>query len=374
MNPKPLLIRNLNKLIFVVFSLLVLFTVSLQASDRSLAAESSFMKEYGITGKALNIVVEAPGRLWFTLPESNAIGSLVVTSTVDFKFTSFPLPTPNSQPYDLVYDATREVVWFTELTGNRIGQLDPTTGVVQQYNIPTDNPAPTGITLDGQGIIWFAQRQGNNLGKFDPTTQTFTEYAIPIANAQPEDVAVQRSGWVCTEGCIWITGPNINQMFLFRVETEEMENLPTISQLGQGTEPWNVIVDSANSVWITTRTGSLIGKFLGGTQVDWIWYATSSANAKPTGIASHTTSGRVHIWFTENQTGRATYMQNVNINFASSVPVRGHPLPSPSSRPAGIAVDTQGTVWITDQAHDVIVSWRSPYFYFLQLPIIRKGQ
>lgn len=374
MNPKPSQVGSFSKLVFVILGLLLLFAVSIQTSSGLLAAESSHMKEYNIVGNALNIAVEAPGRLWFTLPASNAIGSLVVTSTLDFKFTSFPLPTPDSQPYDLIYDASKKVVWFTELTGNRISQLDTTTGAFQQYAIPVANRGPTGITLDSKGVIWFAQRQGNNLGKFDPVTLTFTEYPIPFPNAQPEDVALQRGGGTCTQGCIWITGPNINQMFMFKIETESMSNLPTISMLGRGTEPWNVVVDSTHSVWITTRTGNLIGKFLDGTQIDWIWFSAPSANSKPTGIATNTTNGRVQIWFTENEKSRAVHLQDVNINFATDVISRGHPLPSASSRPAGIVVDEQGTVWITAQDREVIVSWRSPYFYFVQLPIIRKGQ
>ena len=372
MNSKAFSVNNLTKLVFVVLGLLLLFAVSLHAPSKSMAAEISYMDEYAIIGNALNIVAEAPGRLWFTLPESNAIGSLVVTSTLNFNFTSFPLPNADSQPYDLVYDAVAKAVWFTELAGNRIGRLDVTTGGIQQYTIPTANRGPTGIALDGDGIIWFAQRQGNNLGRFDPATQLFSEYAVPMPDAQLEDVAVQRSGAICTEGCIWVTGPKVNQVFLFQIKTEEMSNLPTISMLGEGIEPWNITVDSTNTVWITTRVGNLIGKFLGETQVDWVWYHTPSADSKPTGIASRTVDGKVQVWFTENEKSRAVQMRDVNANFATKVIYGRHPLPSASSRPAGLAVDSQGTVWITDQAHAVIVSWRSPYFHFQYTPIIRR--
>jgi streptogramin lyase len=41
------------------------------------------LTEYPVPGSPLNVVVESPGRVWFTLPAQDAVGRLVVTSTTE---------------------------------------------------------------------------------------------------------------------------------------------------------------------------------------------------------------------------------------------------------------------------------------------------
>src|SRR5690348_1874511 len=104
-----------------------------QATGNDVSA--GFMQAYTIPAAPLNIVVEAPGHVWFTLPNASAIGSLVVTPTV--AFANHPTPTANSTPYDLVY--ANQLIWFSERTGNKIGRLNTQSGVIDEFAIPTAN-------------------------------------------------------------------------------------------------------------------------------------------------------------------------------------------------------------------------------------------
>ncbi len=123
------------KLIRIVLPLFVFFLLSVifmrQFSTAGVIAANSspgnsLLVEYPIPmadSAPRNIVVEAPGRIWFTAENGNSIGRLVVTNTLDYQFTMYNIPTANSQPYDLAFDGSN-YIWFTELAGNKIGRLD----------------------------------------------------------------------------------------------------------------------------------------------------------------------------------------------------------------------------------------------------------
>src|SRR5204863_6546267 len=116
----------------------------------------------------------------------------IVTSTLEFQFTQFNTPTPNSEPYDLAYAAG--MIWFTERASNQIGRLDVTTRVIDEFAIPTANSAPTGIAVAPDGHIWFTERVGNQLGRFTAGLATFDEFPYPTANAHSEDIAIGGDG------------------------------------------------------------------------------------------------------------------------------------------------------------------------------------
>ncbi|MCL4832610.1 MAG: SMP-30/gluconolactonase/LRE family protein [Caldilineaceae bacterium] len=357
--------RKLRYKVVALGSLAVILTLLMMTKlSAASATTNGFIVEYDIPGNALNLVVEAPGRVWFTLPESSAIGSLVVTSTVDFTFQQFNTPTANSQPYDLVYDASRSVIWFSELAGNRIGRLDMHSGSIQEYPIPTLSSEPTGIALGPDGTIWFTERAGNKLGNFNPNSAIFTEYALNIANAKPEDIVVQKNGEV------WATGPNVHNIFGFIPASQAIFNVPT-SDIFTGViveEPWNVMLDSSGVLWVTTRTGNRLGRFMPGTVTFWRWFAIPTVQSEPTGIAFSVMDGLWRIWFSAGGTGRVG--QLTLRPTGEIVALRQYALPAAHSRPAGLAVDLQGHVWIAESNSQKIAEWTPPYFFFVYLSSI----
>lgn len=153
-----------------LFSLILLVVVlaAPPVTAKPEASESGFITEFSVPGSPNNIVVAAPNQVWFTLPMSNAIGSLVVTTTVDFDVSVYPALTADSQPYDLVYDDVNNAIWFTELAGGKLGRFDITTKTITEtVEISTTSTiSPTGIALAPNGDVWFAMRDGNRIGRF----------------------------------------------------------------------------------------------------------------------------------------------------------------------------------------------------------------
>ena len=310
-----------------------------------------------------NIAVEAPGRVWFTLPTASAIGSLVVTSTVDFAYTLYRPPTPQSQPYDLLYN--RGAIWFTQRNGNKIGRLDVGTGAFQEYPIPTPKSRPTGIALAPDGTIWFLEQAANKLGRLDPATGAIQEHPIPpglffTLTPQVEDIAVQNNNM------IWFTAPGADAVGNYQVDIDRFFR----EQGGFGSRPTALLFDASRRLWITAAGTNRIGRYAPGTITRWAWYNIPTSDSEPVGLVHQTVDGNPVLWFTSNRTsqvGRLTVRPSGNLD--SMVQVQ---LPTAGSGPWGVAVDGAGHVWIAQSDVNQVAEWRPPYFWMLYLPMAQQ--
>lgn len=71
-------------------------------------------------------------------------------------------------------------MWFTELTGNRIGRINKTgRSSLREFVIPTLNSRPIAIVADplGRGM-WFTEEAGNKVG-FIGFDQVIVEFPVP---------------------------------------------------------------------------------------------------------------------------------------------------------------------------------------------------
>ena len=73
------------------------------------------------------------------------------------------VPTPNSAPYDIVVDERNKIVWFTEISTNKIGKFDPATEQFQEFDIPTPSSRPHGLVVDESGNVWFTEMAGSKI-------------------------------------------------------------------------------------------------------------------------------------------------------------------------------------------------------------------
>ena len=143
---------------FILVLMILAMLLGLLVGGVQANASSPFLAEYPVPGKPHMVSVEAPNRVWFTLPEENLIGRLVVTSTVEYDVDTYTVPTGASYPSDLKYAGG--YVWFTQRDGNKIGRLDPATGAIIEYDIPTPDSEPTGIDvlIGVPTVVWFTEK------------------------------------------------------------------------------------------------------------------------------------------------------------------------------------------------------------------------
>jgi len=331
---------------------------------------SDFLVEYPIPfvdGNPLNIIVESPGHTWFTMPEANAIGSLIVTSTIDFRFIFYQVPTTtNSSPYDLVYDHDRNVIWFTENEGNKIASLEPIGGTFTEYPIPTDESGPTGIALSPDGIVWFVERDANQLARLDPDAGPdgeFVEFAYPLQDGALEDIAVSNPN------SIWFTAPGVERVVRYVPNSADFLSVQVNS--GPGTDSFaaqNIVLDVGGHPWVTAPTMGRVGLLVPGTLTLWRWYQLPVPNAALSGLTYAWEDRRHQLWYSEGGTGHVgLFVIDITGTLVAS---RRHPLSTPSSEPVGIAIDSDQQLWIAEYESQMIASWLPPYNHDLFLPVL----
>ena len=120
-------------------------------------------------------------------------------------FDEWTIPTSDSLPNRI--SVSGGLVYFTEYFGNKIGQLNPATGVFTEWTVPTGSSRPGGITVAG-GLVYFTEYSGNKISELNPSTGVFTEWAIPTGSSGPLGIAVSGSSVYFSE----LLGNKIGQL------------------------------------------------------------------------------------------------------------------------------------------------------------------
>ena len=172
---------------------------------------------------------DAQGRIWFTLSRSNHVARFD-PPTAQFTYYRLPPadPTDSGVPIPVPYGcdvAPDQTVWWSQLYGDKIGRIDPNTGVVTAWRPPFDGPRRLGVGPDN--IVWVPSYGSSELGRFDPKTETWKVYQLPTVpqgTELPYNVTVNR-----TTGDVWITGSNSDTLIRFQPATEKFTSfhLPT---------------------------------------------------------------------------------------------------------------------------------------------------
>lgn len=339
-------LHPVRSLVILAFVAVVAF-----ATQQAAAAQTPLFADWAVAGKPYHVAVQAPGLVWATLPDDNALVRLQVTDLGVATQTAFALPEPNSQPYDVAFAGG--AVWFTERVGNRIGRLDPASGAITEFAVPTSGSQPTGLAvLPGSPTrVWFAERNGNAIARLtitDTVTFDFIEYPLGWPNAQPESVA--------TDGTmVWFTAPGANRLGVLAPGMN-----PSGIGAGPGSRPWAIAVDASGYPWLTERATNRVGVYLPLTFADFRWFASPTPNGDPYDIAAF--GGRVA--FVERLGDRLAFLD------ARTGVIRQFGVPG--AGPTSLAFDARACVWVAENAARKIGRWCPPYFDLLYLPLLRR--
>lgn len=260
----------------------------------------------------LFVATDAQGNVWFTEPNTDAIGKLDPVTGIwsQWKLNS------GSMPYDLVFDRNGNL-WFTEMKKNAIGFMNMQTHQLAQNITPLGNSQPYGITMDFKGNIWFCENAPNaeQIATFTPTTGgpiTITEHAVTNAKVNPDQLTNVR--------------------------------------------PHLIAADQRGHIWYTLGFTGAIGEYnpATDTSTNYIIPVSCSASANASGC-THTSGIAIdpkgNVWFTNALSDNVGYI----------VPKTGKIIMkklAPKARPHdGLAIDNYGTVWFTQQNGLALTMW-----------------
>lgn len=258
-----------------------------------------------------------------TLPRPTGRGTNVI-------YTTYALPQRSIQPHDVVVDR-RGRVWFSDFGGNSLGELDPRSGKVTEYPLPTTRPQePTGtldLEFDQQGNLWIAMMNQGGIAEFNYETHKFKVYQVPkrFRTLATQQSMVAPEHWE-VDGKVWMNDESLPGLFRVDIRTGHWRRwLPYgVMKGGGGGEyafgrphsVYGVYTDRHNNAFFCDFAGESIGEI----------------NAK---------------------TGKITL----------------YPTPTPHSRPRRGQLDAQGRLWFAEWGADKLAEFNTKTHEFKEWPV-----
>ena len=125
-----------------------------------------------------------------------------------------------------VYGDAQGNIWYTSHMTRYFGKLDPRTGIITEYTIPTTPGAMPGThhnIVDRNGMIWMSENWARKFVRFNPQTGQFTE--VPYKGNVQGNFALSPDS-----SAIWIAGPSMAQ----KVDTETGQVVAKYPFAGRG--------------------------------------------------------------------------------------------------------------------------------------------
>jgi len=169
---------------------------------------TDFLVPPGRQAWPLTIAVGPDHNLWFTELTGEKIGRLTTSGTL----TEFSLAGVQS-PIGIVAGPDGNI-WFTDQLTGKIGHIDTNGGKLKQFSLPTGS-YPQGITVGPDRNLWFVDQKENGLFMIGKITVAgkITEYATHL-NAGPVQVFSSVFGQIATgpDDDLWFVNPQLANM------------------------------------------------------------------------------------------------------------------------------------------------------------------
>ena len=153
----------------------------------------------------------------------------------------------------MTIQSSRNLVWFTEAVSDAVWSFNIGTHVFTKYPIPTPYSFPFGIAIDKQGNIWFTELEGNKLGEISANSSSVTEVGIPLNapyGAEPSGITVDDNDR------IWMTMPGVNG-----IASYYQGNFQFYNMTGLVVSPVGIAADSQGNLWFTQHGPSFLSEF-----------------------------------------------------------------------------------------------------------------
>lgn len=199
------------------------------------------------------LIFDSRGDIWFTVQGGNFIGKFD-PDTGETRLVEAPRVRSergtSSRPYGIVMDAD-DRPWIALFNTNMIATVDPETFELETFELP-ENALPRRLDVTSDGMVWYGDYRRGYLGRLDPTTGEVQEWALPSGpDSRPYAVAVDDNDR------IWVveTGVQPNQFVGFDPRTETFTSTPVGS--GGGTIRHMYFDAESNSIWFGADTNTI---------------------------------------------------------------------------------------------------------------------
>ncbi|HJZ71032.1 MAG TPA: amidohydrolase family protein [Vicinamibacterales bacterium] len=262
-------------------------------------------------------------------------------------YTEYDLPQRTRQPHDVIVDSTG-TAWYASFGEQILGKLDPKTGQIIEYEIPTlKEAAPTGILgvrFDRDENPWLGMQFQGGIAKFDRKTETFETWSLPpdlngphvqINQVSPDRAHVDGRVWLQDAGTYTVLrlDPKSGRFDVFEPYKIPRPNV------------YDVIPDSKNNGYFLVLGAEDVGR-IDAKSGDIKIFKTPTARSGP---RRGMMDAQDRLWFGENNGDRIGMFDTRTEKFQE------WPAPTPGFYPYDVTADKNGNVWSGGEYNDRIL-------------------
>ena len=209
-------------------------------------------KNYPIKGADFvhpsGITIDKQGHVYWPELGGGMLGELDPTTGKQIRH---PMPQQVGALHETVVDKDGNIC-FDLIWGAEFGRLEATTHKIHMYPTPTPDNGLYGLVVDQHGNMWGAGWQKGTINKWDVDTESVKEYKVPNSWGQVRRITVD------SKGIVWASEFNSGILARFDPATEKLTEykIPL-----NGANPYEAWADKFDNIWIADQPHSAMIKF-----------------------------------------------------------------------------------------------------------------
>lgn len=282
----------------------------------------------------------------------------------------YTMPTDGNT--SLMYPAVdaRGMVWFGKMGKNALMRLDPRTGVLREWTVPSGLGGIMDTIVDAEGAVWFSESAANFIGRFEPRTERFTAFPLPrIDSMNAEPVRL----WDDARGGLWFTAHQGMRLGRLDLTTGAMRlwEVPRLAVVDTVAHPFSIAVTATGEVWFgAAERGGALGRLDLATGAVRL-YPLAPCHGWPQDVIALAPDQAGRVWYIDHQYACMGYIETATGQVSEwQVP----PAPSGEARVLNALVfdPTSGAIWMTSTGANALIRYqpgaRTYTYYPLTIP------
>jgi streptogramin lyase len=261
-------------------------------------------------------------------------------------YTEYDLPARTRQPHDVIVDRAG-TVWYAAFGEQIIGKMDPATGKITEFTVPTLKPAaPKGILgmrFDEDDNLWLALQFQGGVAKFDTRTEKFQVWRLPPHldgdHVQINQISPDRHK---VDGKVWFQDAGTYTVLRLDVKSGNIEMFSPFDIPRPNV--YDVIPDKQNNGWYLPLGAEEVGRIDAKTGAITRFKTPTKGSGPRRGMMDD----QERLWFGENRGDRIGMFDTRTQQFKEwQPPTQGWPY--------DVIADRTGEAWSGNEYNDRIV-------------------